>query len=613
MELKNNLSRSESPYLREAAHQPVHWQIFSEDVLKLAEELDRPILLDIGAVWCHWCHVMDNESYSDPAVAELINSRFVPVKVDRDQMPDVDARYQAAIGAITGAGGWPLTGFLTPDGRAFYGGTYFPKNDMAGRPGFLSLLPQIHEAYVNRRGDVLKSADQIVAYLNEFESRTSLPGELEEKIIGGITKAAVEKTDREFGGFGSAPKFFNATALLLVADEALRSGSDELGQILKMTLDRIAEGGVCDQVGGGFHRYSVDRYWHVPHFEKMLYDNSLMLSAYLKGYELTRDSKYRSVAIAAADWIMTVLRSPQGPFYAHQDADVGPHDDGSYWTWTEAEFREVLNDEEFAAASIYFDVRETPNDTREIPDRNVLRIAVGTDAIADQLGKSASQVEDLIESSKGKLLIARNRRNSPFVDTTLLTDRNGLAISALVEASIVLKRREYLEAAEKAADFILENLVDARGKLAHAFGGGSVTYEGLLDDQVFFGIALLDLFDVLRSDSYLDAAEKIAEVLMSEYEDKQRGGFFDRPTHSEGAGLLASRKKPIDDTPTPSGNSGAALFLDRLYSITENVEYFEAGEKTLRAFAGAVPRLGIFVASYGRALRYHLALREKLK
>lgn len=613
MELKNRLSESESPYLKEAAGQPVHWQIFSEEVFRIAKELDSPILLDIGAVWCHWCHVMDKESYSDGEVAALINRFFVPVKVDRDQMPDVDSRYQGAVGAMTGAGGWPLTAFLTPDGKAFYGGTYFPKNDAQGKPGLLSLLPQIADIYAKRKDEVLTSAEEVVQYLRDFESKTALAGELSESVIDNVVKSAVDKFDPEFGGFGTAPKFFNATMLQLVAEEAARTRDPNLRKVIDVSLDRIAEGGVYDQLGGGFHRYSVDRYWHVPHFEKMLYDNALLLTAYLKNFEATKSPLHGRVARETADWMLGVMKAPEGAFYAHEDADVGPDDDGSYWTWTKEEAHNALNREEFEATAQYFDIRETPNDIHEMQARNVFRVAVPPSGIARDMKKNESEIRKLIESAKKKLLKARAKRKSPFIDRTILADRNGLAISALVEASLVLKDPKYLTAAASAAEFITDNLVNEKGKVAHAFSGDSAVYDGLLDDQICTGVALLDLFDVMRNEEYLSMAERIAQVLLDEFEDKDAGGFFDRPAASKGEGLLANKRKPIDDTPTPSGNSSAAIFFDRLFVATENREYFAVADRTLKAFAGSAQTLDFYVANYARALRRHLALQKNVK
>lgn len=613
MELKNRLGESESPYLHEAAQQPVCWQTYSDEVFKMATESDRPILLDIGAVWCHWCHVMDNESYSDDAVAELINKHFVPVKVDRDQMPDVDARYQLAIGALTGTGGWPLTGFLTPDGKVFFGGTYFPKTDIQGRQGLLTLLPQIAEAYAKRRGDVFRSAEEISQQLKDYEMNALQQGELGEHIIQKIVDDGRSRFDEKCGGFGSAPKFFDATVLQLFAEEAVHLDNPELRTILENTLDSIARGGVYDQIGGGFHRYSVDRYWHVPHFEKMLYDNALMLEVYLFALQLMHKNLYARISRETADWIVGTMRSPGGAFYSHQDADVSAHDDGTYWTWTRKEIEDSLTTNERKIVESYFDIREMPGDTPEFPERNVLRVAVVERDIATETGKREDVVEKLARSAKQRLLESRARRKAPFIDGTLFADRNGLAISALIEATLNLKVREYYQAAENAANFILKNMVDRHGKVAHAFSGKSILYQGLLDDQVYFGIALLDLFGMMRNDSHIDAAEKIGQVLLDEFEDRDAGGFFDRPSNSGGEGLLSVKKKPIEDAPTPSGNSGAAIFFDRLFAITENKKYFDVADRTLRAFAGSIGKLGIYGANYARAVRFHFGLMKNVR
>ncbi|MCL5033800.1 MAG: thioredoxin domain-containing protein [Bacteroidetes bacterium] len=613
MKLENTLAHSSSQYLRDASRQPVHWQSYSDEALLAADEMDRPILLDIGAVWCHWCHVMDQESYEDPDVAEIINDNFVPVKVDRDQMPDVDARYQAAVGAMTGTGGWPLTVFLTPDGKPFYGGTYFPKDDAAGRPGLLTLLPQVAETYHRQKSEVHRSADDLHRQMKDYEEQSKLRGSLSTEIIEEVLADAESKMDKQFGGFGRMPKFFNATILQLLLEESAKARNAERDEFLKLTLDNIIQGGVYDHIGGGFHRYSVDRYWHVPHFEKMLYDNALLLKVYLKAGELSNSSSYSRAARETADWITGPMRSPDGAFYAHQDADVGPHDDGSYWTWTRGEFVSALTEDERKAALLHFDVREQPGDIPEMPDRNVLRVATFVDDVAKELSRPATEAEGLIAASKMKLLGLRAKRIPPLIDKTIFADRNGLAISALVEASLHLKSRDYFRAAEGAADYILDHMVDESGMVSHAFSDSSSAYPGLLDDQVCFGISLLDLFDVMRSDSYLASAERIAGALVDKFEDKERGGFFDRSADAKGNEYLSSKRKPIDDTPTPSGNSAAAMFLDRLYSITENRDYFFVAQRSLETFACSTGRLGIYAANYARALNLHFAVRKNLK
>ena len=613
MELKNELAGNDSPYLREAADQPVHWQIYSEPVFELAKRLDRPILLDIGAVWCHWCHVMDHESYSDPAVAEIINKKFVPIKVDRDQMPDVDSRYQVAVGALTGSGGWPLTGFLTSEGKVFFGGTYFPKGDLGNRRGLLTLLPQIAEMYLRSRNEILQNADEVFRRLNEYELQSSQTGELSDSIVQRIMDDAAARFDKGFGGFGTAPKFFNSTMLHLLMEEASRRHNNDLVEMVELTLDCIARGGVYDHLGGGFHRYSVDRYWHVPHFEKMLYDNALMLKAYLLGFQLTKKESYASIARDTADWLISTMQSPDGGFFGHQDADNGPHDDGTYWTWSADEIAAISTDEEKAIADQYFDIREMPGDTPEFPQRNVLRIAVDVEEIAKDLRANESEMAGIVRNLRKKLLERRTQRRTPFIDHTIFADKNGLAISSLVEASLALKERKYSHAAERAAVFIMETMIDDQGKVAHASSGNSVLYHGLLDDHVYFAIALLDLFDVGRNDSYLDTAEKIGKVLMDEFWDNESGGFFDTPYSENAKGLLATRRKPIEDTPTPSGNSGAAILFDRLFAITENGKYFDLADKTLRAFAGSADKMGIYAANYARALNLHFSVMKKAR
>jgi uncharacterized protein YyaL (SSP411 family) len=613
MDFTNTLAGSKSSYLREAAQQPVHWQEFSEEAFKIAKKLDRPILLDIGAVWCHWCHVMDEESYSDATVAEVINEYFVPIKVDRDQMPDVDSRYQNAVGAITGTGGWPLTAFLTPDGKVFFGGTYFPKDDIDGRPGLLTLLPRIAEAYSSRRDEISKNAEELFLALKEYGRQNAQKGELSDEIIADVLKDAHLKFDKDFGGFGTTPKFFNATVLHLIAEEIPQKDDGGLREMLDRSLDFISRGGIRDHIGGGFHRYSVDRFWHVPHFEKMLYDNALMLKSYLLGYQVLHKKIYADIARETAEWIVNVMQSPEGPFYAHQDADVGRKDDGTYWTWSKKEIEALLTEEERQVLELYFDIRQFAWDIRDFPEKNVLRVVLDEENTARRLGKNSIEVFHLLATAKKKLFEARGRRKTPFIDKTIFADRNGLTISALVEAALVLQEQKYFQAAAKAADFILDAMIDSEGVVAHAFSDNVTIYHGLLDDNVFFGIALLDLFDVTRRDLYLNSAERIARSLLAEFEDKDEGGFFDRRSILRNESFIGLQKKPIEDVPTPSGNSGAAIFFDRLFSITENKEYFFVADRTLRSFASSVGKMGIYAANYARALRFHLFLEANLK
>ncbi len=344
----------------------------------------------------------------------------------------------------------------------------------------------------------------------------------------------------------------------------------------------------------------------------MLYDNALMLKAYLMALQFGHNEAYANVACETADWVTGTMKSPEGAFYAHQDADVEAHDDGTYWTWTRKEIEIALTKDETEVVELYFDIRDMPNDTHGFPERNVLRIAVNEAQIAKQTGRQVSEITILLNNAKKKLNESRNRRHPPCVDKTILADRNGLVISALVEASLALKVRKYFEDAESAADFILRKMIDPGGKVAHAFSG-KVLYQGLLDDNVYFGTALLDLFDVTRNDVQINAAEKIAQVLLDEFEDREAGGFFDRQSTASDEGLLVTKRKPIDDNPTPSGNSGAAIFFDRLFGITENKKYFDTADRTLKAFAGSADRNGIYAANYARAVGMHLRFAKNVR
>lgn len=607
MELINRLRESDSPYLLEAADQPVKWQIFSDEAFKLARELNRPILLDIGASWCHWCHVMDSESYSDLEIASLINDMFVPIKVDRDLMPDVDARYQSAVGALTGTGGWPLTAFLTPEGKVFYGGTYFPKEDSHIRPGLKTLLIRVAEVFRERQEDVLKSAEEIFNNIKGYELQILQKGELNDTLINDILSDAKKKFDPEFGGFGSAPKFLNATILELLAEEAITTADNEMKKIIEKTMSSMAAGGVMDQLAGGFHRYSVDRYWRVPHFEKLLHDNALLVKAYLRGYELTKSKLFANVAEATARWMINTMRSPEGAFYGHQDSDVESGDDGSYWTWTVDEIREILKEDESRLIEMYFGIGADARDTPELPGRNVLKVAEGIDQIAFKNGLEPTEVAEKIETAKSKLFQARLRRKAPFIDKTIFADRNALAISALIDAAIVLHREDFFNAAEKATKFLIEKMITPDGDVLHSLGLSGLNHNGLLDDYALCGIALMDMFDVSREHDYLMFAENIAERILSNFSSTE-GGFLDRPRGSGDVGLLSIERRTIDDTPMPAGNAVAALLFDRLSTSNDNRNYLKVAGETLETFAGSARKMGIFAATYARAVKYHLRI-----
>ncbi len=603
---EGRLANSVSPYLRSAVRQPVDWYEWGAEAFARAQAEDKPILLDIGAVWCHWCHVIDRESYENPQLAALINQLFIPVKVDRDERPDVDARYQAAISAISGQGGWPLTGFLLPDGRPFFGGTYFPPDDAMGRPGFRRILEAVAGGYRNRRAEVEEAASRLAEAVANAETFTGARGELDSRAADRLIESIVSLFDSRNGGFGRSPKFPHPSVLDLLLERYQSGGGPALLKVAATTLVKMGSGGVYDQLAGGFHRYSVDERWCVPHFEKMSYDNSELLKNFLHGYQVTRNPFLREVAEGIIDWTNAVLSDQaRGGFYASQDADQTLDDDGDYFTWTLEEVRAVLTPEESRVIELAYDV-EAHGEMHHNPSKNVLWIARQPDEIAATLGVDEASVRLLLARAKGKLLFARTARPVPFIDTTLYVSWNAMYVSAFLHAAAVLggeKGAVCRAFALKTLDRILaEAWSDTRG-FAHRMGGARL--DGSLDDQVFTGIALLDAYEATLDRRYFDAARSAADFAVAEYFDAEGGGFFDRASGAPPMGGLEVRRKPLQDSPTPGANATVAILLDRLYGYSNSMRYREHAEATLEAFAGIAPQLGIHAASYGLAALLH--------
>ncbi len=600
----NRLKDSASAYLRSAAHQPVDWHEWGEAAFEKARAESKPILLDVGAVWCHWCHVIDRESYENPEIAALINQHYIPVKVDRDERPDVDSRYQAAIGAISGQGGWPLTAFLTPDGKPFWGGTYFPPDDAMGRPGFKRILLAVAEAFESRRAEINTSAQALQEAVEKAESFDGARAPFSAGIVDTIVASALRMFDETHGGFGQAPKFPHSSILELLLDCRTWPTGTDLQQIAARTLDGMAAGGFHDQIGGGFHRYSVDERWCVPHFEKMSYDNSELLKNYLHGYQAVRVPRYREVAEGTIAWVNEVLYDQQhGGFYASQDADQTLDDDGDYFTWTPAEVRAVLTREESRAVEIYYDV-EPRGEMHHNPEKNVLWIAASVDTVARELGMTGTDAALLLARAKGKLLDARRqRRPTPAVDQALYVAWNAMFISAYLEAARILQRDDCRIFALKTLDRLLVEAWDEEKGFRHRVGGPQL--DGSLDDQVFAAAALLDAYEITLDRRFFDAAERCMRLTVERFGDANAGGFFDRANDSAPMGGLDVRRKALQDSPTPGANAIAAIVLDRLYAFTGERAYRDWAEKTLEAFAGRAPQYGIFAATYGMGVLLH--------
>jgi len=599
---ENQLKDSASPYLRSAAHQPIDWYEWGESAFARAKAEDKPILLDIGAVWCHWCHVIDRESYENPSTAKIINEHFVPVKVDRDERPDVDSRYQAAISAISGQGGWPLTGFLMPDGRPFYGGTYFPPVDQGGRPSFPRVLLAVADAYKNKKEELLKTADALSDAVAKAEVFAGARAKFDLGVVDQQISSMTQLFDLKNGGFGRAPKFPHASAVDLLLECYRQTGEKHLLAMAETTLEKMAKGGVYDQLAGGFHRYSVDEKWLVPHFEKMSYDNSELLKNYLHGWQATGNQFLRSTAEGIIGWVKEVLSDQRiGGFYASQDADYSLDDDGDYFTWTLSELRAVLNGDEARVLELHYDV-EPQGEMHHNPEKNVLWIAREAAEIAKNIGRDEASVRLTIASGKRKMLEARKPRATPYVDKTMYVSWNAMFASAYLDAARVLTGeigygcREF---ALKTMDRMLEETWSEAEGFGHRIGGPAL--RGSLDDQVFGVMALLDAYEATLDGKYSRAAQRTMDVTIEKYGDAEGGGFFDRAGDAPAMGGLDVRRKPFQDSPTPSANSVAAMALTRMHAYTDDAKYRDWAQRTLEAFAGVAPQYGLYAATYGLA------------
>ena len=593
----NRLGAAASAYLRSAAHQPIHWFAWGEDAFDAARAADKPILLDIGAVWCHWCHVMDGESYEHPDIAEFLNAHFVCIKVDRDERPDVDARYQRAVQALTRQGGWPLTAFLTPDGQVFYGGTYFPPDGKYGRPGFRSVLGGVLDAWRGRRQQ-LEGQALAIRRVIEQEGGETAAGELSPGLVDAGIEAMLGVFDPVNGGFGGQPKFPHPGAIRLLLARWWDDPRPELRQVIDRTLEGMARGGIHDHLGGGFHRYSVDAEWIVPHFEKMAYDNSELLRAYCDAYAALGTEAYADVARGIVRWVREVMADPDGGYAASQDADVGLDDDGDYFTWTREEAAAVLSPAELEVAGAYFDIG-TAGEMHHNPAKNVLYAALPVQRLAQQLGGEEAEIVRLLGAAEAKLRAARVRRPAPFVDRTRYASWNAMLASAMLHAGTVLRDPWPAEHALRTMRRLRAESPEPDA-VPHTPGGAS----GLLEDQAQAAGAALDVYEATGDDDWLAWAEAIAGRVWRDYRDPA-GGLVDRAGPA-GEGLLPARIRPIEDAPTPSANGVAGLVFSRLADLTADDTWRGRAGELLRSFAGQGADLRLHGATYLMAVDRYL-------
>ena len=579
----NRLAHETSPYLLQHATNPVDWYPWGEEALERARTEDKPILLSIGYAACHWCHVMERESFEDPETAALMNERFVSIKVDREERPDLDAIYMDAVQALTGSGGWPMTAFLTPDGRPFFAGTYFPNEDRHGLPSFRRVLSAIADAWANRRAEAeLQSAE-----VTEAISRTGRVGASSEPLTEEIPRAAFERLraafDPRWGGFGRAPKFPQPMTLEFCLRRHLR-GVPEALDLVTTTLDRMAAGGIFDQLGGGFHRYSTDERWLVPHFEKMLYDNALLIRLYVHAWQVTGWERYREVVARTCDYLLRELRHPDGGFFSSQDAD-SEGVEGRFFVWSWDELVEVAGE---AVATAF---GATPGGTWE--GTNVLWRPLPIPAVADELELEPDDLARDLEAARQALFERRAGRVHPATDDKVLAAWNGMAIAALAEAGRAFGEPRYVEAAAGAAGFVLEHLRDGSGRLLRSWRDGRAGRPGFADDHASMADACLVLYETTFELRWFEHARALADELLARFHDPERGGFFQTAADAE---PLVVRPKDLSDHAVPSGNSVAADVLLRMARLTGEASYEQAAEGALRlvrdAMAGAPSGFG---------------------
>jgi uncharacterized protein YyaL (SSP411 family) len=560
----NRLANETSPYLLQHAHNPVDWYPWGEEAFQRARDEDKPVLLSVGYAACHWCHVMEHESFENERIAALMNEHFVSIKVDREERPDVDQIYMGAVQALTGHGGWPMTVFLAPDGRPFYGGTYFPPEDRQGMPGFPRVLLSVAQAYRERRDDVLKNAAQIAEHLSQLAGQPLQQAAVSPEMLDRAAQALKQQYDGRFGGFGGVPKFPPAMALEFLLRQWHRTGDAQALSMVEHTLQQMAAGGIYDQIGGGFHRYSVDQYWLVPHFEKMLYDNALLSRLYLLAWQATGRDEYRRVCEETLDWVLREMTDPRGGFYSTLDAD-SEGVEGKYYVWTPVEVEGALGTEDAAAFCHFYDVTPGGNFERH----NILHQRGDLATAAHELALEPEALAAALARGRRRLFEARTERVRPGLDDKVLTAWNGLMLRALAEAARVLGRDDYRAAAERNAEFVLVELRQGE-RLLRSWKGGRARLNGYLEDYAAYADGLLALYEATFEPRWLSEARALADAIVARFWDEREGAFYDTADDHE---QLIVRPRDFFDNATPAGNSLAADVLLRLSRLVEDERY----------------------------------------
>ena len=594
----NRLAKEKSPYLLQHATNPVDWYPWSDDAFDRARREEKPIFLSIGYSTCHWCHVMERESFEDQEAAKLLNDTFIAIKVDREERPDIDGIYMGVCQMLTGSGGWPLTIMMTPDRKPFFAATYIPRNGRAGRPGLMELIPQVAHLWKTRRAELLSSSEQIAARLRETTSVES-GSMLDEHVLRAAYESLVLHFDQRYGGFGSAPKFPSPHNFLFLLRYARRTGERQAVEMVEKTLQAMRLGGIYDHVGFGFHRYSTDQMWMVPHFEKMLYDQATLALAYTEAYQLTTKVEYAKTVREILTYVLRDMRSGEGGFFSAEDAD-SEGEEGKFYLWTESELEEVLGRDDAGLIAKVYNTQLAGNFSEEASGRkgggNILYLKQPLHELAAFFGLTPNELEARVERARTKLFEARRTRIHPLKDDKVLTDWNGLMIAALAKGAQALAEPAYGDVAVKAADFILEKMRGKDGRLLHRFREGEASIQGNLDDHAFVIWGLLELYELTFEAIYLRHALDFTADLITHFWDPEQGGFFFTPDDGE---ALLMRKKEIYDGAIPSGNSASMLNLLRLGRLTGRADLEEKGAQIARLFARKVE---LFPAAFTQLL-----------
>ena len=582
--MANHLQNETSPYLLQHVDNPVDWYPWGPEAMLLAEEQDKPILLSIGYAACHWCHVMAHESFEDEATAAQMNADFVNVKVDREERPDIDSIYMQAVNAMIGRGGWPMTVFLTPDGKPFYAGTYFPNEPRHGMPSFRQILTGVTEAWNKDRENVLESAGQVAQQLQALSDVGLDAQALDAEVFRSAVRGLSQRFDPSWGGFGDAPKFPQAMTIEFLLREFVRDRSSKALEMAEVTLRKMAQGGMYDQIGGGFARYSVDHRWLVPHFEKMLYDNAQLARVYLHAWQVTGDELYLRVSVETLDYVLLEMRNEAGGFYSSQDAD-SEGVEGKFYVWSADQIREALGEDAEMFMRIY-----GVSDEGNWEGQNILNLHLDPEALATQLGMDAGRLAARMAAARNKLYEIRSRRIWPGLDDKVLTSWNGLMLAAFAEAGRAFERPDYLEAAKANAEFLHRTMRRESGRLFRTWkAGADPKYNAYLEDYAFLADGLLALYEATFETRWLDWARELGDLMLDHFGDTHNGGFFDTSDDHE---QLIHRPKDLQDNAVPSASSMAATVLLRLSLLTGNGEYWQVAERsvaTMGKFMGQYP------------------------